>query len=69
MNDHAKNLFGEAMEDMSVTTTTTSAEHILEVRDSLKLLNENINQYFHTMIAKLLFFSKIARPNILESVA
>ena len=48
---------------------TPAADHLFKVRDDQPKLDEQKAQVFHTLTAKSLFATKLARPNIHTSVA
>ena len=48
---------------------TPAANHLFEVNKTTRKLNEKDAQAFHTIVEKLLFLCKRARPNILTGVA
>ena len=53
---------------MAYTKMSPDVEHLVEVIYIPQLLHENKKQYFHMMTFKLLFFSKINKPDILEAM-
>ena len=70
MDEYVQEILDEARPDMDGESTTPAAEHLYEVNnDNPELLAEDTAQYFHTMVAKMLFLSKRARPDIQEAVA
>jgi hypothetical protein len=58
-----------ALHPTSKTSATPAAEHLFKVRDDAILLDEQASQTFHTFVAKALFATKRARPDIHTVVA
>lgn len=70
MDECVEGILNEACDDMSGEATTPAAEHLFDVNtNNPQLLDEETSQYFHTMMAKMLFLSKRARPDLQEAVA
>ena len=53
----------------SKTARTPAADHLFKVRDDAKPISEKLAQTFHTFVAKLLFATKRARPDIATAVS
>ena len=53
----------------SKTACTPAADHLFKVRDDVKPISENLAQTFHTFVAKSLFATKRARPDIATAVS
>ena len=50
------------------SATTPATEHLFEIRDNVELLSTTEKEYFHSMVAKLLYLAKRARPDIMPAV-
>ena len=57
------------LDDLEGNIKTPAAEHLFEVNEDAEKLDEERKQHFHTMVARNLFLSKRARPDILPTVA
>ena len=53
----------------SKTARTPAADHLFKVRDDAKPISEKLAQIFHTFVAKSLFATKRARPDIATAVS
>ena len=53
----------------SKTARTSAANHLFKVRDDAKPISEKLAQIFHTFVAKSLFATKMARPEISTTVS
>jgi hypothetical protein len=70
MDDYVQDILEGAQEDMDGNTVDPAADHLFMVnQDNLSKLGQDDANYFHTMVAKMLFLSKRARPDILQAVA
>ena len=52
----------------SKTARTPAADHLFKVRDDARPISEKLAQTFHTFVAKSLFATKRARPDIASTV-
>jgi hypothetical protein len=50
-------------------TSSPSTKKMFEIEEGSPLLGEEEKKYFHSMVAKLLFMAKQARPNLLTVVS
>ena len=69
MDEHTKEIVDEARPSMSGTATSPAADHSFDANPNPTHLDEETSHHFHTMMAKLLFLSKRARPDLQEAVA
>lgn len=70
MDQYADGVLEEARDDMAGEATSPAAHHLYEVDlENPTKLDEDTSSYFHTMVAKLLFLTKRARPDLLQAVA
>ena len=53
----------------SKTARTPDADHLFKVRDDARPISEKLAQTFHTFVAKSLFATKRARPDIATAVS
>ena len=53
----------------SKTARTPAADHLFKVRDDARPISEKLAQIFHTFVAKSLFATKRARPDIATAVS
>ena len=56
-------------EDLGGRVTSPAAEHLTQVDDTEAKLDNKRMQHFHTITARMLFYGKRARPDILTSVS
>ncbi|CAB9528879.1 hypothetical protein SEMRO_2342_G324130.1 [Seminavis robusta] len=72
MDNYVDGIVSEAKDDkfMNGTSPDPASEHLFDTSDNDAVpLNSESVEYFHTMVAKLLFVSKWARPEIQQAVA
>jgi hypothetical protein len=69
MDDYMDRVLSEAPGDMEGTAESPAAEHLFEVDTQRSKLQDEKKETFHTTVAKLLFLSKRARPDILPAVS
>ena len=70
MKNYINNMLGELPKDMDGVSATPAAKHLFEVNEeNPKYLDNEQKQIFHHNVAKLLFLSKRARPDIQTAVA
>jgi hypothetical protein len=62
-------LLDEAPDDMGGVSPTAAASHLLEVNEECPKLDEARAEYFHRTVAKMLFLSKRARPDLETAVS
>ena len=69
MKEYVKSMIEFFPEERKNTATTPAALHLFEVREDVKVLEEEDAMKFHTMVAKGLFLCKRARPDIQTTIA
>jgi hypothetical protein len=69
MKDFIADMLDDLPSDMDGESVTPAANHLFQVNEDPKKLNEETSQMFHHNTAKLLFLSKRARPDIQTAVA
>jgi hypothetical protein len=70
MVDYINKMLAELPTDMNGVAPSPAANHLFKVNDSdPKKLEKDTSDMFHRNVAKLLFLSKRARPDIQTSVA
>jgi hypothetical protein len=69
MIDYIKGLLDDAPKEMLGTAITPAGNHLFQVNLMAKKLSRKESDHFHHLVAKLLFLSKRARPDIQTAVA
>ena len=69
MEDYVNKIIDEFPEEVQKVTRTPASEHLFRVDEDGDKLSEEMAEQFHTCVAKCLFLSKRARPDILVAVA
>jgi hypothetical protein len=69
MQEYIREMLDELPDDMAGEAATSAANHLFEVNNKPKLLDEETSDMFHHHTAKLLFLAKRARPDIQTTVA
>ena len=70
MKDYVADIIKEKADDMDDRTATTPAsQHLYHTNDNAVKLGEYKADYFHHMVAKLLYLGKRGRPDILTAVS
>jgi len=69
MTDYIDNLLEDAAQDMQGTSTSPAASYLFDVDPTATKLDRLTAEYFHTMVAKLLYLCKRTRPDISTAVA
>jgi hypothetical protein len=69
MDDYVWDLLDEAPVDMDGTTATPAADHLFTINEKPEYLDDAESEFFHHMMAKLLFVCKRAQPDIQTAVA
>lgn len=69
MTDYVKNILDNAPDDVTGVCTNPAPTDLFTVDNSAAHLDENAAEYFHHMVAKMLFLCKRGRPDIQPSVA
>jgi hypothetical protein len=69
MGDYVEGILAEAPSDMTSVAPTPAAEHLFDVSETPKYLNEDSSQLFHHLTAKLLFLCKHAQPELQTAIA
>jgi hypothetical protein len=64
MEDYLKEILKDLPEDMNGTATTPVADHLFKVRDNAPKLNEDRAEFFHRVVAQLLFVAQQGRPDL-----
>jgi hypothetical protein len=65
-----KDMVEEVLDEIPVTkiSRTPAAQHLRQIDETSKLLESEKKEKFHSMVAKLLYMAKRARPDILTAV-
>ena len=58
MEDYLKEILKDLSEDVNGTATTPTADHMFKVRDNAPKLNEERADFFHHVVAQLLFVAQ-----------
>ena len=69
MKDQVKETILAFDEDVTTSATTTAALHLFDINNDCPKLDEARSDNFHHVVAKLLYLSKRARPDIETAVA
>jgi hypothetical protein len=69
MKEYIQEMLDKVPDDMAGEAATPAANHLFEVNNKPKLLDEETSDLFHHFTAKLLFLAKRARPDIQTTVA
>jgi hypothetical protein len=69
MKDYIKNILNELPVDMAGVAPTPAANHLFDVNDEAEKLNDDQKEFFHHVVAQLLFLCKRARPDIQTAIA
>jgi len=69
MDDYILKMLSELPIHMDSIATTPASNHLFEVNNDPVLLDQATSDMFHTNVAKLLFLSKRARPDIQTAMA
>jgi hypothetical protein len=69
MSKYVENILTEMPEDMAGVCPTPAANHLFEVNTEAEKLDETKKEFFHHVVAQLLFLCKRARPDIQTAVA
>jgi len=69
MRDYIDKILEELPDDYIGTATTPATEKLFSVRPEADKLDKNEADFFHTMVAKLLFLTMRSRPDILTAVS
>jgi hypothetical protein len=69
MQEYIQEMLDEVPDGMAGEAATPAANHLFEVNNKPKLLDEETYDLFHHFTAKLLFLAKRARPDIQTTVA
>ncbi|KAL7565950.1 hypothetical protein ACA910_008408 [Epithemia clementina (nom. ined.)] len=67
--DYVKNMVEDFPEELEGRTSTPWNEHLFKVNEKSKVLEKTKAEQFHTFVAKGLFVTKRARPDILPAIA
>jgi hypothetical protein len=67
---YVEGLFANVTSDMCGMANTPAASHLLEINNkNPTLLEANKREMFHTLVAKLLYFAKRGRPDIMLAIS
>ena len=69
MDDFTDGILDEARDDMPRSAVTPAANYLFQVSEDAKVLSNDDSDYFHHMVAKLLYLCKRVRPDIHTAVA
>ena len=69
MRDYVFKLLDDLPALFRGSSATPAASHLFDVNDACKKLDKEEADYFHHVVAQLLFLSKRGRPDLLTSVA
>jgi hypothetical protein len=69
MAQYVKNILMEMPDDMKGVSPTPAANHLFDVNPEQEKLDEKQKEFFHHVVAQLLFLCKRARPDIQTAVA
>ena len=70
MKDYVTDIINEKAKDMDDRVATTpAASHLYQTNNEATKLNDHDAEYFHHMVAKLLYLAKRGRPDILTAVS
>jgi hypothetical protein len=69
MYDYLEDILDESPDDMGGTAVTVASDHLFNVNPECKKLNVETADYYHRTVARLLFASKRARPDLQTAVA
>ena len=64
MEDYLKEILKYLPEDMNGTATTPAADHLFKVRDNASKLNKERAEFFHRVVAQLLFVAQPGQPDL-----
>jgi hypothetical protein len=64
MEEYLKEIIKDLPEDMNGTATTPAADHLFKVRENATKLNEERAEFFHRVVAQLLFVAQRGRPDL-----
>jgi hypothetical protein len=69
MYDYLEDILEESPEDMKGVTRTVASDHLFTVNPECTKLNPETADYYHRTVARILFASKRARPDLQTAVA
>ena len=69
MYDYLEDILVEAPDDMDGTAVTVASDHLFTVNPDCEKLDPETADYYHRTVARLLFASKRARPDLQTAVA
>jgi len=69
MEQYIDEMLAEMPEEMDGTTATPAANHLFQVDEDAELLDDDKKQFFHHNVAKTMYLSKRARPDLQTAVA
>ena len=69
MTQYIENILKEMPEDMAGESPTPAANHLFDVNPNQVPLNDTKKEFFHHVVAQLLFLCKRARPDIQTAIS
>ena len=69
MTAYAKKLLDELPTSFRGTATTPAASHLFDVNENCEKLDKDDAEFFHHVVAQLLFLGKRGRPDLLTAIA
>jgi hypothetical protein len=69
MQDYVKKVLIEMPDDMDGTASSPVAAYLFHIQDGIEALEKDNREFFHAMVAKLLFLCKRGRPDIQTAIA
>lgn len=69
MDDYVETIVTEAPDDMDGEVEMPAADHLFQINPNGQRVSKEVAERFHTMVAKLLFLAKRARPEIQTAIA
>ena len=58
VEEYLKEIMKNMLEDMNGTATNPAADHVFKVRDNAPKLNKERTNFFHRVVAQLLFVAQ-----------
>jgi hypothetical protein len=69
MYNYLEDILAEAPDDMNGKAANPASDHLFKVNEECDKLNPETNDFFHRTVARLLFASKRARPDLQTAMA
>ena len=64
MKDYLKEILKDLPKEMTGMATTPAIDHLFKVRDNTPKLNEERGEFFHRVVAQLLFIAQRSQPDL-----